>query len=358
MSSSVDTVVLRERVESLLAEDCESLERHVQGSHHLTFIAQMSRTGKKLVRVESIYAKEQGSGCGLSSPSKMLSEVATMRYLKRHSTIPIPKIFGYDLDADGHVGGTWVVMEYVEGQNVDQVWHTLTKTRREQLALSLADLWSQLMLPTFHLIGSLYEHPGGQFVVGPMTFLPTRNHYAIAPPDRDRCGPFKTTQDWLEASARQDLAYRLSLSPQPQGSSRINAVLKLIRESRDLQSSAAWDASRLKIEHVDYSTHNVLVSPDDPTKIVAVLDWEGARIVPMWAMNPAFRWPHGSDEIENRHLRALMRVRICSRMPGWGSAIGDECRPLRVLYMKATLSDRDPNLVVAGGYLLDMSYDE
>ncbi|KAH7869908.1 uncharacterized protein C8R40DRAFT_1176228 [Lentinula edodes] len=309
----------------------------------------MSRSGKKLVRVESIYSRRRDSGSGLSSPSKMPSEIATMRYLKDHSTIPIPTIHGYDADADRHVGGTWLVMEYV--------WHTLTTTQREQLALSLADLWSQLMLQTFNQIGSLYECPEGQFAVGPMTFLPSKNHYAIAPPDRAKCGPFNTAKEWLEATARQELAYRLSLSPQPDASSRINSVLDLIRVSEDLESSIKWEASRLSIEHVDYSTHNVLVSPVDPTKIMAVIDWEGARIVPMWAMNPAFRWPHDSDELEIRHLKALMRDRICSQVPGWSSAIGNECRPLRVLCMKATLSDRNPDLINPDGYPLDMSPD-
>ncbi|KAJ3786422.1 hypothetical protein GGU10DRAFT_332375 [Lentinula aff. detonsa] len=225
-----------------------------------TFIAQMSRMGKKLVRVESIFSKEEGSGTGLASPSKMPSEIATMRYLKRHSAIPVPEIYGYDNDADRRVGGTWMVMEYVEGRNVDQVWHTLTTTQREQLALSLADLWSQLILQTFDRIGSLYERPEGQFVVGPMTFLPTRNHYAIAPPENAKCGPFNTALEWLEASARQDLAYRLSLSPQSEAPSRIDSVLKFIRDSDDLRLSTEWAASRFSIEHVDYSTHNVLVS--------------------------------------------------------------------------------------------------
>ncbi|KAJ3797908.1 hypothetical protein GGU11DRAFT_783155 [Lentinula aff. detonsa] len=317
----------------------------------------MSRMGKKLVRVESIFSKEEGSGTGLASPSKMPSEIATMRYLKRHSAIPVPEIYGYDNDADRRVGGTWMVMEYVEGRNVDQVWHTLTTTQREQLALSLADLWSQLILLTFDRIGSLYERPEGQFVVGPMTFLPTRNHYAIAPPENAKCGPFNTALEWLEASARQDLAYRLSLSPQSEAPSRIDSVLKFIRDSDDLRLSTEWAASRFSIEHVDYSTHNVLVSPVSPTEIVAVLDWEGARVVPMWAMNPAFRWPHDSDENETRHLRALMRDRIGSRVPSWTSAIGEECRPLRVLYMKATLSDRNPDLINANGYPLAMSHD-
>ncbi|KAJ3837254.1 hypothetical protein EV361DRAFT_913803 [Lentinula raphanica] len=317
----------------------------------------MSRTGNKLVRVESVFLRKEGSGTGLSSPLKMPSEVATIRYLRGHTTIPIPEIYGYDNDEDHRVGGAWLVMEYVEGQNVDEIWHTLTRAQREQLALSFADVWSQLMQQTFVQIGSLYEPFKERFVVGPMTFLPSRNHYAIAPPERNRCGPFNTVKEWLEACARQDLAYRLSLTPQPEASSRIDTVLNLIRGANELQLCTNRDESRFSIEHVDYSTHNILVSTVDPTKIIAVLDWEGARIVPMWAMNPAFRWPHDSDDIENRHLRALMRDRIGSRVPGWSSAIGEECRPLRVLYMKATLSDRDPNLANTNGYHLAMSHD-
>jgi hypothetical protein len=63
---------LRERVEALLGEECEHFEQHVQGSHHQTYLAQMSRTGKILIRVV-IQPKSRGSG--ISSPSKMPSEV-------------------------------------------------------------------------------------------------------------------------------------------------------------------------------------------------------------------------------------------------------------------------------------------
>ncbi|KIK55660.1 hypothetical protein GYMLUDRAFT_62419 [Collybiopsis luxurians FD-317 M1] len=268
-----------------------------------------------------------------------------MRFLKEHSTIPVPWIYGYDADQDGRVGGRFAVMEYVDGRRVDHVWDTLTTAQREQLVLSLADLWAQLMRQSFNLIGSLYQNADGKFFVGPMTFLPTNNYFAVSAPDEAKCGPFTTTAAWLEASARQDLAYKLSLSPPNEASARIDAVLDLIRSSHDLESSRQWSASQLSIEHVDFSTHNVLVSRTDPTVILTVLDWEGARIVPMWAMNPSFRWPHSSDELENKHLRVLMRNRISSQVPGWEAAIGDKCRYLRMLYQKAKLSDRDPRII-------------
>ncbi|KAF5366352.1 hypothetical protein D9757_011461 [Collybiopsis confluens] len=349
MADSVNQNVLRERVETLLSDCCESLEEYIQGSHHLTYIAQMSRTGKKLVRIEAVYSQTSNrGGSGLAARNKMPSEIATMRFLKEHTAIPVPGIFGYDADVDGRVGGRFVVMEYIDGRSVDKVlWEALTSAQREKLALSLADLWANLMRKSFHRIGSLHQRADGEFYIGPMTFLPSNNFYAVSAPEEAKCGPFTSPKDWLEASARRDLAYKLSLSPPPEAPARIKAVLDHIRSSNELETSMLWDASHFSIEHVDFSTHNILVSRTDPTVILTVLDWEGARIVPMWAMNPAFRWPRNSNKNENKHLRALMRQRICSLVPGWEAAIGDECRQLRILCQKASLSDRNPEIILS-----------
>lgn len=36
-----------------------------------------------------------------------------MVYLRENTSIPIPKIYMHDNDADGVVGGPWMVMDYV-----------------------------------------------------------------------------------------------------------------------------------------------------------------------------------------------------------------------------------------------------
>ena len=35
--------------------------------------------------------------------------------------------------------------------------------------------------------------------------------------------------------------------------------------------------------HEDIRTNNILVAYDDPTRVVGIVDWEGARIRPMWS---------------------------------------------------------------------------
>jgi hypothetical protein len=35
--------------------------------------------------------------------------------------------------------------------------------------------------------------------------------------------------------------------------------------------------------HEDIRTNNILVAYDDPTRVVGIVDWEGARVLPMWS---------------------------------------------------------------------------
>ena len=35
--------------------------------------------------------------------------------------------------------------------------------------------------------------------------------------------------------------------------------------------------------HEDIRTNNILVGYDDPTRVVGIVDWEGARVLPMWS---------------------------------------------------------------------------
>ncbi|KAK0462213.1 hypothetical protein IW261DRAFT_1374782, partial [Armillaria novae-zelandiae] len=46
------------------------------------------------------------------SDFKMRSEVATIRYVKEHTSIPVPDVLVYDPDWDRKVGGEWMLMKY------------------------------------------------------------------------------------------------------------------------------------------------------------------------------------------------------------------------------------------------------
>lgn len=252
----------------------------------------------------------------------------------------------------------------IDGVPVSEAWIDLTGHERLLVCLAMADVWSQLMELRFDSIGSLYQTTDGRYHVGALAFLPTSLGAATAPPDPKKCGPFFRIQDWVSAIAHRDLDYRSITPVGPRCLASQKAIIEELSSSDILPDAESAAASVFGLEHVDYSPHNILIDRNDPTHIMGVLDWEGARTVPMWAMNPSFQWPSASfsydpaHEPENRCLKVTLRERIISQVPLWQSAIGEECRVLRNLHYKAVNSILEPELLpmLREPYLC-MSYD-
>ncbi|KAK0432191.1 hypothetical protein EV421DRAFT_1850486 [Armillaria borealis] len=76
----------------------------------MTYHATMAQAGLVFVRVSHHCVDEK---CR-PMKSKMPSEVATSRYLKRHTSIPVPDALVYDSDSDNGVGGAWMIMEALD----------------------------------------------------------------------------------------------------------------------------------------------------------------------------------------------------------------------------------------------------
>ena len=50
----------------------------------------------------------------------MESEIATLQYVRSRTSVPVPKVFGYDLNRDNDVGGPYILMEMIPGESVAQ----------------------------------------------------------------------------------------------------------------------------------------------------------------------------------------------------------------------------------------------
>jgi len=85
------------------------------------------------------------------------SEVATIDFLRSHG-IPVPKIFGYSAVADNSAGTEYIFMELVQGQNLGDIWYTLSERERITLVTKLVQLESRLFALRFPASGSLYYY--------------------------------------------------------------------------------------------------------------------------------------------------------------------------------------------------------
>lgn len=168
--------------------------------------------------------------------------------------------------------------------------------------------------------------------------LPSGRSGAISPP---LAGPFATTKLWLLAQARHELDYRYPYLP-PEGSQRfMDAVIHDIETfpypTHDLP---------FVLEHIDFSFRNFIVSKEDPTRVVGLVDWEGARVVPLWAAKGSFTFPWPAEElVESRiHLRQVIQDRLFSNPGRWREAVDHEgiVARLRMLNERSQVSDCDP----------------
>ncbi|KAK0186891.1 hypothetical protein F5146DRAFT_936547, partial [Armillaria mellea] len=128
--------------------------------------------------------------------------VATLRYLKKQTSMPVPNVFAYDPDIDGEVGGAWMTMEIVDDEDASSIWETLSNEQKHKLCLAIGDQYSNILSLRFDAIGSMYESEG-QIFIGPMVTTETGVD-ADAAPDPEKCGPFIDATHWLVATSKGD----------------------------------------------------------------------------------------------------------------------------------------------------------
>ena len=82
----------------------------------------------------------------------MLSEIRTVEYVSRHTSIPIPRIYSYDVDPSNPFGAPYMLMEEVQGHAI----HVLPRVPEQYMRhvyRQIAKIVLQLSKIQFPLIG-------------------------------------------------------------------------------------------------------------------------------------------------------------------------------------------------------------
>ncbi|KAK0435850.1 hypothetical protein EV421DRAFT_1153811 [Armillaria borealis] len=143
--------------------------------------------------------------------------------------------------------------------------------------------------------------------VGPIAVCPPNLNglgFNTVPPNIWHCGPFESADKWLAAIASRDFDYTgapsdLSLDERRDRERDVNEILgRMRKKDRDFRK-------RLVLEHPTFSLSCIQVDPTDPTKIVSISGWAGARVVPSWAINPPLDIPESIGQAER--MRSIIR---------------------------------------------------
>ncbi|KAJ7049610.1 kinase-like domain-containing protein [Mycena amicta] len=200
------------------------------------------------------------------------SEVATIRFLEAKTSIPVPKLYYWEVDSVT-VGASYMIMERVLGIFLGR---KLTPDAREKLVTQIAGFEAQLCDTPLPAIGCLEDADGR---VGPFPQF---------------SGPFSSSKAFLSAYISNELnqvkateawlVRRAKMSEYNGGSSALSGVyyerwLELLQEA---VIQLPDESTVFRLAHADFNCGNLLVrSCEDPT-IVAVIDWEGACVLPTW----------------------------------------------------------------------------
>ncbi|WEW60286.1 hypothetical protein PRK78_005771 [Emydomyces testavorans] len=173
---------------------------------------------------------------------RQAKEVDAMKFVADHTSIPVPKVY-----ASRHVDGTEcleIVMEYMPGRPLDEVWASLTHDQKIATCRELGGYLAQLKA----LKGKRIEAINGAVV-----------HVGIRCPRRG--GPFDTERQFND----------FLLEGPPRGTSHF--------EEHYIRAGLG-DNHDIHFAHGDFAPRNILV--DDNGHVTAVLDWENSGWFPAY----------------------------------------------------------------------------
>ncbi|OCL02564.1 hypothetical protein AOQ84DRAFT_276170, partial [Glonium stellatum] len=87
---------------------------------------------------------------------KVQSEVATIEYVRLHTTIPVPRVYAFDSSMRNAVGLEWILMEKVQGRSYGVAADYMDVEEKMEVQRKVADWMDQMSKLTFDQIGSLY----------------------------------------------------------------------------------------------------------------------------------------------------------------------------------------------------------
>lgn len=127
--------------------DVVSISKLAEGGFNRTFVITL-RDGQQVVArvpypmtVPNYYA--------------VASEVATIEY-QRSRGIPVPKVYGYSADSDNVARTPYILMEFVHGPKLSEVWPSLGDEEVISVVRQLTQLEALMMSQPFPAGGSLY----------------------------------------------------------------------------------------------------------------------------------------------------------------------------------------------------------
>ncbi|PKY00206.1 hypothetical protein P168DRAFT_313430 [Aspergillus campestris IBT 28561] len=244
------------------------------------------------------------------------SEVATMDFLRNVLDLPAPRVYAWSSRAsESPLGAEYILMEKQAGMILTDVWDSIKGKQKVRILDQVVDTERRLAATNFSTFGSLYYKDDlpeksdstsllyidavGNEVQSEVFRIGPTNHRSFFDFGRGELdidhGPWSTITELVTAVAQREIAVaevglRYPLMPEAQPFqkklSALGNYLKVaphvLPENKATHASALW--------HGDLHSQDIFVDPEDPSRVVGIIDWQSASACPLFmqAGRPAF----------------------------------------------------------------------
>ncbi|KAK3293768.1 kinase-like domain-containing protein [Chaetomium fimeti] len=217
----------------------------------------------------------------------LLSEITTMRTVRKRTSIPVPEVYTYDVSPSNEVGYPYLLMESLPGRVLQgPIALQVPPEHTPKVAKQLAEVMFQLHGLAFDRLGRLWSGNEGE---GELEIVPIGFDNATSPD----AGP-RTSLEWFYTHRQQ--ANRQALESHPEDPEWLAACWVLKTAVPHIIIEARLRGP-FPLCHLDLHHGNLLF--DDDYNLTGVIDWSQAQTVPLerLVVSPEFvTFPAGSEE--------------------------------------------------------------
>ncbi|RHZ47802.1 uncharacterized protein CDV56_104518 [Aspergillus thermomutatus] len=247
--------------------------------------------------------------CRIAGPPSLTTagEVGVLEYVRRHTSIPVPRVLSWSSDGSNAVGAEYIIMGKAAGVPLFQVWGNMTEFEKLHLIKNLTKLEAQLATIKFPAYGGLYLRtdmnrsnrslasdidPSQPFCIGPSCDRAFKTDMTL---EFDQ-GPWDSISGFGISIAQREL-FRISREGQQnqsiyckgtfdQQSQLLGVTMGLMKllDSNDLLRKACQPT----LWHTDLHMGNIFVDPDEFSKILSLIDFQSTSVLPAFLQA---QWP-------------------------------------------------------------------
>jgi hypothetical protein len=231
---------------------------------------------------------------------QLSSEVAAMRYVTSHTSIHVPHVIHYNVEADGGgVGSPYMMMTKVDGVALSSLWDDMEDSKRKIVLRQVVDILLELASQRFDKIGMLYQQDSNERAWYIAPIVPSL-HDSIAlqavPPTT-----FTSGVDYWLAQANANLTSIRNTDFGHDTKIYEYGHAWFLRSLIPALYDPSLDTAGFPLCPGDFHSQNIMiVEADTSPRISGVIDWEftGTQPTSSFAQYPLFivdhpRWEDG-----------------------------------------------------------------